>query len=159
MTSAGSESSTDTNSTDTSSTSSHTGYRETLRAPVSWWLVAFLFGLSMAIILLVVSPLWALVGLVVGTALGDWTVVAYGRQVIEVADGTLKAGRAVLPASALGAAVALDAERARALRTYEADPRAYLLLRSYGTTAGRGEVTDPPDPTPYLYRSSRRPQQ
>ncbi|HEV2344434.1 MAG TPA: DUF3093 domain-containing protein [Actinocrinis sp.] len=136
------------------------GYRETLRAPLSYWLIAFLFGLSIAIILLVMSPWWSLAGLVLVTALGGWAVVAYGRPVIEVlSDGTLKAGPATLPASALGAALALDAEHARALRTYEADPRAFLLLRSYIPTAVRVEIADPADPTPYLYLSSRRPTQ
>jgi hypothetical protein len=134
------------------------GYREKLRAPVSYWLIAFLFGLSIGIILLVVSPWWSLAGIIGGTALGGWAVVAYGNQVIEVLpDGTLKAGSATLPASALGPALALDAERARALRSYEADPRAFLLLRSYISTAVRVEIADPADPTPYLYLSSRRP--
>lgn len=133
-------------------------YREKLRAPVSYWVIAFLFGLSLGIILLVEGPWWSLIGLVGGTALGGWAVLAYGRPVIEVLpDGTLKAGSAVLPASALGPALALDAERARALRTYEADPRAFLLLRSYIPTAVRVEIADPADPTPYLYLSTRRP--
>lgn len=135
-----------------------TGYRERLHAPWSYWLIAFLFGLSLGIILLVEGPWWSLIGLVAGTAMGGWTVVAYGRPVIEVLpDGTLKAGSAMLPASALGSALALDAERARALRTYEADPRAFLLLRSYIPTAVRVDIADPADPTPYLYLSSRRP--
>lgn len=134
------------------------GYREQLRAPASYWLIAFLFGLSIAIIMLVVGPWQSLAGLIVGTAAGCWTVVAYGKPVIEVLpDGTLKAGSATLPASALGAALPLDAERARALRSYEADPRAFLLLRSYIPTAVRVEIADPADPTPYLYLSSRRP--
>lgn len=134
------------------------GYREKLHAPLSYWLIAFLFGLSLGIILLVEGPWWSLIGLVGGTALGGWAVAAYGRPVIEVLpDGTLTAGSAMLPASALGPALALDAEHARALRTYEADPRAFLLLRSYIPTAVRVEIADPADPTPYLYLSSRRP--
>lgn len=133
-------------------------YRETLHAPASYYLIAFLFGLSLGIILLVESPWLSLIGLVGGTALGCWAVVAYGRPTIEVLpNGTLRAGSATLPASALGAALALDAERARALRTYEADPRAFLLLRSYIPTAVRVDIADPADPTPYLYLSSRQP--
>jgi Protein of unknown function (DUF3093) len=134
------------------------GYRERLSAPLSYWFIAFLFGLSIAIIMLVLGPWQALLGLILGTAAGGWIVVAYGKPVIEVLpDGTLNAGSATLPASALGTAVALDAERARALRSYEADPRAFLLLRSYIPTAVRVEIIDPADPTPYLYLSSRRP--
>jgi uncharacterized membrane protein len=135
-------------------------YREKLRAPASYWFIGFLFGLSLAIIMLVIGPWWSLAALIVGSVLSEWAVVAYGNQVIEItADGTLKAGSAVLPATAVGTAVALDAERARALRTYEADPRAFLLLRSYIPTAVRVEVADPADPTPYLYLSSRKPKQ
>jgi hypothetical protein len=144
---------------DPSQAADETVYREALRAPVSWWVIAFLGGLSLAIILLVVSPWWSLAGLVGGAAACGWAVAAYGRIVIEVRGGVLKAGNATLPASALGAALALDADRARALRTYEADSRAFLLLRSYVSTAVRVEVSDPTDPTPYLYLSSRRPVQ
>lgn len=135
-------------------------FREKLHAPPSYWFIGLLFGLSLAIIVLVVSPWWSLVALAAGTALSEWAVVAYGNQLIEIsADGLLKAGSATLPTYALGPAVALDAEQARALRTYEADPRAFLLLRSYIPTAVRVEVVDPADPTPYLYLSSRRPKQ
>jgi hypothetical protein len=134
-------------------------YRETLRAPLSWYFIAFLAGLSLGIIFLVVSPWWSLAGLVGGTAACCWAVAVYGRPVIEVSGGRLKAGPATLPADALGQATALGAEQARALRTYEADPRAFLLLRSYVPTAVRVEVADPGDPTPYLYLSSRKPQQ
>jgi hypothetical protein len=136
------------------------GYHETLRAPASWWVIAFLFGLSLGIVPLpIAGPWWALLSLVVGTLLSFWAVVAYGRVAIQVTGAALKAGPATLPASALGAAVTLDAERARALRTYEADPRAFLLLRSYVSTAVRVEIADPADPTPYLYLSTRRPKE
>jgi len=156
MNSAGSQSSA---SPDSVEIHGRVGYQETLRAPVSWWVIAFLFGLSIGIIFLVVGPWWSLTGLVAGTVLAGWTVAAYGRIAIHVTGSELEAGPATLPASVLGTAVALDAERARALRTYEADPRAFHLLRSYVSTAVRVEITDPSDPTPYLYLSSRRPEQ
>lgn len=134
-------------------------YRETLRAPLSWWLIALLFGVSLGCIFLVVGPLQSLAGLVGGTLAGCWLVAAYGRISIEISGGVLKAGHASLPAAALGKATALPAERARALQTHEADPRAFLLLRSYIRTAVRVDIADPDDPTPYLYLSSRRPGQ
>jgi hypothetical protein len=134
-------------------------YTEALRAPLSWFFIAFLCGLSLGIILLVVNPWLSLAGLAGGTAACSWAVAAYGRPVIEVSGGLLKAGRATLPARALGPATALGADKARALRTFEADPRAFLLLRSYIATAVRVEVADPGDPTPYLYLSSRKPEQ
>lgn len=60
--------------------------------------------------------------------------------------------------SALGEAEILEPEEARAWRTYKADTRAFLLLRSYIPRALRVEVTDPDDPTPYLYLSTREPE-
>ncbi len=68
------------------------------------------------------------------------------------------AGEAKIPVTALGEAEILDAEEARAWRTYKADTRAFMLLRSYIPTALRVEVTDPEDPTPYLYLSTREPE-
>jgi hypothetical protein len=52
----------------------------------------------------------------------------------------------------------LDADEAAAWRTYKADPRAFLLLRSYIPTALRVEITDQADPTPYVYLSTRDPE-
>ncbi|MDX6354043.1 MAG: hypothetical protein QOF98_946, partial [Streptomyces sp.] len=45
-----------------------------------------------------------------------------------------------------------------AWRQYKADPRAFMLLRSYVPTALKVTVIDPTDPTPYLYLSTRTPQ-
>ncbi|GAA2952552.1 hypothetical protein GCM10011428_85390 [Streptomyces violaceus] len=70
----------------------------------------------------------------------------------------LIAGEAKIPLAALGEAEILDAEETRAWRTHKADPRAFMLLRAYIPTALRVEVTDPEDPTPYLYLSTREPE-
>jgi hypothetical protein len=75
-----------------------------------------------------------------------------------VVGDSLVAGDARIPLTALGEAEVLDAEEARAWRTHKADTRAFLLLRSYIPTALRVEVTDPEDPTPYLYLSTREPE-
>lgn len=133
-------------------------YEERLTAPGSWWLIAALAGVSAGLVLLPFGLL-PLVGgaLVVGT-LSAIAVNAYGAARIRVVNGMLVAGRARVPLSALGEAWALDAEEARAWRSHKADPRAYMLLRSYIPTAVRVEVTDPEDPTPYLYLSTRRPE-
>ncbi|HTJ71929.1 MAG TPA: DUF3093 domain-containing protein [Actinospica sp.] len=133
-------------------------YREQLRAPASWYFIGFLFGLALACIFLWFGPWQALAGLVGGTLVSAWVVASYGRVGIELDAEKLKAGPATLPLTALGTASALSAEQARALQTHEADPRAFMLLRSYVKTAVRVEVVDPQDPHPYLYLSSRRPE-
>ncbi|MFG2193238.1 DUF3093 domain-containing protein [Streptomyces sp. NPDC048639] len=133
-------------------------YEERLTAPRSWWLVAALAGLSVALMLVPLGPLPMLGGLVGGVALATVVVSAYGSVRIRVVAGSLVAGDARVPVEALGATEVLDAEEAAAWRTYKADPRAFLLLRSYIPTALRVEVSDPADPTPYLYLSTRDPE-
>ncbi|MBR7829745.1 DUF3093 domain-containing protein [Actinospica sp. MGRD01-02] len=133
-------------------------YREQLRAPMSWYFIGFLFGLSLALIFLWFGPYASLAGLVGGTLLSAWVVASYGRVGIELSGDSLTAGPATLPLAALGEARALSAEQARALQRHEADPRAFMLLRSYVRTAVRVEVVDPQDPHPYLYLSSRHPE-
>ena len=133
-------------------------YDERLTAPRSWWLIAVLIGIACALMLLPLGGLPLLGGLVGGMALSAVAVSAYGSARIRVVAGALVAGDARIPVSALGEAEVLDAEEARAWRTYKADMRAFMLLRSYIPTAVRVEVTDPEDPTPYVYLSTRDPQ-
>jgi hypothetical protein len=137
---------------------SATPYEERLTAPRSWWLISFLVGVSLALILLPFGTLPLLGGLVGGTAAAAVVASAYGSPRIRVVGDSLIAGEAKIPVAALGEAEVLDAEEARAWRTYKADTRAFLLLRAYIPTALRVEVTDPEDPTPYLYLSTREPE-
>ncbi|MET8248377.1 DUF3093 domain-containing protein [Streptomyces sp. NPDC005202] len=133
-------------------------YEERLTAPRSWWLISFLIGVSFALILLPFGTLPMLGGLVGGTAAAAVVASSYGSVRIRVVGGFLIAGEAKIPVTALGEAEVLDAQEARAWRTYKADTRAFLLLRAYIPTALRVEVTDPDDPTPYLYLSTRDPE-
>lgn len=137
---------------------SATPYEERLTAPRSWWLISFLVGLALALILLPFGTLPMLGGLVGGTAAAAVTASAYGSVRIRVVGDQLIAGEAKIPVAALGEAEILDAEEARAWRTYKADTRAFLLLRAYVPRALKVEVTDPADPTPYLYLSTREPE-
>ncbi|MEU1463147.1 DUF3093 domain-containing protein [Streptomyces sp. NPDC005727] len=137
---------------------SATPYEERLTTPRSWWLISFLVGVSFALILLPFGTLPLLGGLVGGTAAAAVVASAYGSQRIRVVGDSLIAGEARVPVSALGDSEVLDPEEARAWRTYKADTRAFLLLRAYIPTALRVEVTDPQDPTPYLYLSTREPE-
>ncbi|QNP69727.1 DUF3093 domain-containing protein [Streptomyces roseirectus] len=133
-------------------------YEERLTAPRSWWFLSFLVGVAMALIMLPFGTLPLLGGLVGGTAVAAVVASAYGSPRIRVVGGFLIAGEAKIPVTALGEAEVLDQEEARAWRTYKADTRAYLLLRAYIPGALRVLVTDPEDPTPYLYLSTREPE-
>ncbi|WP_267243721.1 DUF3093 domain-containing protein [Streptomyces sp. PR69] len=133
-------------------------YAERLTAPRSWWLVAALVGVSGGLLLLPLGVLPMLGGLLAATAAACAAVSSYGSARIRVVAGSLVAGDARIPVSALGRAEALDAADALAWRSHKADPRAFMLLRSYVPTAVRIEVTDPQDPTPYVYLSTRDPE-
>ncbi|MFJ8016796.1 DUF3093 domain-containing protein [Streptomyces sp. NPDC096339] len=131
---------------------------ERLTAPRSWWFISVLIGLACALMLLPLGTLPLLAGLVGGTALAGLLVSSYGSARVRVVNGALAAGEARIPVTALGDPEVLDAEEARAWRTYKADTRAFMLMRSYVPTALRIEVTDPADPTPYVYVSTREPE-
>ncbi|MFI9644829.1 DUF3093 domain-containing protein [Streptomyces sp. NPDC052040] len=133
-------------------------YEERLTAPRSWWLMCLLVGVALALVLLPFGTLPLLGALVGGTAVSAVVVSSYGSVRIRVVGDSLLAGEARIPLSALGGAETLDREEARAWRTYKADTRAFMLLRAYIPTALKVEVTDPADPTPYLYLSTREPE-
>jgi hypothetical protein len=133
-------------------------YDERLTAPGSWWAITGLVAVACALILLPLGPLPLLAGLIGGGALAAVVVSSYGSVRIRVVGDSLIAGDARIPVSALGDSEALDAEESLAWRLHKADPRAFMLLRSYVKSALRVSVTDPDDPTPYLYLSTRNPQ-
>ncbi|MFI6287557.1 DUF3093 domain-containing protein [Streptomyces sp. NPDC051018] len=132
-------------------------YDERLTAPPLWWAIAVLLGLSGGLLTLPLGLLPMLASVIFVAALAGAGVSAYGSARVRVVADSLVAGDARIPLSALGEPEALDAEQARAWRSYKADPRAFMLLRSYVPTAVRIKVTDPADPTPYVYVSTRNP--
>lgn len=133
-------------------------FDERLTAPRSWWGIAVLTGLACALMLLPLGTLPLLAGLVGGTALAGLLVSSYGSARVRVVNGALAVGDARIPVAALGEPEVLDPEETRAWRTHKADTRAFMLLRGYVPTAVRVEVTDPADPTPYVYVSTREPE-
>lgn len=133
-------------------------YDERLTAPRSWWFLAVLTGVACGLIGLPFGAAALLGAFAAGTAVGMVLVSSYGSVRIRVVNGFLAAGDARIPLEALGRAEVLDAAEATAWRLHKADPRAFMLLRSYIPTAVKVEVVDPEDPTPYLYLSTRSPQ-
>ncbi|MEU3598558.1 DUF3093 domain-containing protein [Streptomyces sp. NPDC006798] len=133
-------------------------YDERLTAPPLWWVIVLLLGLTGGLTVFPVGLLATLITVIVVSLLAGAVVSSYGSARIRVVAGSLVAGDARIPLTALGEPEVLDPEEARAWRSYKADPRAFMLLRSYVPTAVRIEVTDPADPTPYVYLSTRDPQ-
>ncbi|WP_059012578.1 DUF3093 domain-containing protein [Streptomyces specialis] len=132
-------------------------YDERLTVPRAWWAMAALGVVLLGVALVPLGAVPLLCGLAAGGALCGVALSTYGSARIRVVADSLIAGQARIPLAALGEARALDADEARAWRTHRADARAHMLLRAYIPTAVRVEVTDPADPTPYLYLSTRRP--
>ncbi|MDJ0341544.1 DUF3093 domain-containing protein [Streptomyces sp. H10-C2] len=133
-------------------------YDERLTVPRSWWLLAVGAGFSLALILFPFGAPAMLAGLVGGVALAAMGISSYGSARIRVVAGSLVAGEARIPVGALGEATVLDPAETVAWRTHKANPRAFMLLRSYVPTALKIEITDPADPTPYVYLSTRSPE-
>jgi len=133
-------------------------YREDLRAPWWLWLLGLGFALTMGIAFLPLHPLAGLGGLLVGAALAVFGIIRW-TLVLEVADGTLRVGRARVPVRLLGEARALDAPAMRQERGPRLDARAYLAMRGWAPGGVRVAVRDPADPTPYWLVSSRRPEE
>ncbi len=132
-------------------------YDERLTPPRSWWAIAVLFGLSLALVFLPYGPIAALIGMTIGTCLAGMYVSSQGSTRIRVTNDTLFVADARIPLTTLGQPEVLKGEEARAWRTYKADLRAFMVMRGFVSTAVRVEVLDPEDPTPYLYLSTRTP--
>jgi Protein of unknown function (DUF3093) len=133
-------------------------YRERLYSPLSWWLVGMTCALMFGAIVWTGFDLW--LTLAVFTALIGITaafLVNWGRATIEVTDGELRAGEAVLRLVNVGEVRALDEAQARALRGQRADPRAYTLIRPYLRRAVYVEVCGRESASPYWLLATRKP--
>lgn len=133
-------------------------YDERLTAPKTWWVIAALFGFSMALVFMPFGLIAALIAWTAGAGLAGAYVSSQGSLRVRVTTDLLVVGDARIPLNALGEPEVLVGEEARAWRTYKADLRAFMALRGYITTAVRVEVVDPEDPTPYVYISTRAPE-
>ncbi|WNI26125.1 DUF3093 domain-containing protein [Streptomyces sp. ITFR-16] len=134
-------------------------YDERLAVPRAWWVIVFAFGLAMALVFFPYGLTAALIAFAAGGGLATSFASSQGSMRIRVTPTLLVVGDARLPLNALGEPEALVGEEARAWRTYKADTRAFLVMRSYISGAVRVDVLDPDDPTPYLYISTRSPEQ
>jgi hypothetical protein len=84
-------------------------------------------------------------------------LVWLGRIRVQVRDGTLRVDDATLPLWAIGSVEALDGAGRRDLLGVDADPAAFVILRSWIPGGVRVELADPDDPTPYWFVSTRHP--
>ncbi|WP_300613486.1 DUF3093 domain-containing protein [Trebonia sp.] len=133
-------------------------YREHLRVPVSYWLLA------VPSIVILGAELYAGFGgfippliYAVFTAVVAGFLLSWGGTSIEVANGTLRAGHATLLLRQVGDVVPLDEKQATLLRGPRADPAAHLMLRPYLKRAVYIALADPAGGVPYWLVATRRP--
>jgi len=121
-------------------------YRERLYVPLAWWLLA------VPVVLLLGGTLFAGLGwpwpiiIIGGLAAGCAAILAsLGKARVEVDDGVLRAGNAVLPLTTISKVIALDEKQTTRLRGPQADPSARMYSRPYlkesvylAVGAGRG---------------------
>src|SRR6516225_8704549 len=105
-------------------------YRERLRVPLAWWLLAAPTVLILAATLYAgLAEPWPVV-IVTGLAGGCAALlITMGLGAVEVRDGTLRAGKAVLPLTAVSEVVSLDEKQTMLLRGPRGDPAAYMYSR------------------------------
>lgn len=133
-------------------------YREHLRVPVSYWLLA------VPVVAILAAEVYAgFGGFVPPLVLGGFTVVvagfllAWGTASVEVADGVLRAGGASLPLSEVDEVVPLDEKQSALLRGPRGDPAARLMLRPYLKRAVYIKLADPANGVPYWLVGTRHP--
>ena len=133
-------------------------YRESLRTPWWWYLVA-----------VGVACLLAAEFHISGLRLTDWipycTLVPLaialvwwmGRSSLEIVGGELRIRGAHLPLRYVSGAVALDGPTLRRVVGREGDPAAFVSIRPWIGPGVQVWIDDAEDPTPYWIVSSRNP--
>ena len=107
-------------------------YRERLRVPLAWWLLAvptvLILGATLYAGLAEPWPVIIMTGFAAGCAA---FLIALGWATVEIRNGTLRAGNAALPLTAVSEVVSLDEKQTTRLRGPRADPAAHLYSRPY----------------------------
>ena len=134
-------------------------YREQLHVPLILWLLAvpsvLLFGATLYAGLSEPWPIIIMVGMTAGCAA---LLIALGLAWVEIAGGTLRAGNAALPLTAVSEVAALDEKQTAQLRGPRGNPAAYLYSRPYLKAAVYLAVDPAADPAvPYWLIGTRHP--
>ena len=132
-------------------------YRERLRVPLAWWLLAvptvLIIGATLYAGLAEPWPVIIMAGLTTACVA---LLIAVGLATIEVRDGSLRAGKAALPLTTVTEVVTLDENQTTRLRGPRADPAAHLYSRPFLKESVYLAVA-PPGPAPYWLVGTRHP--
>jgi hypothetical protein len=119
------------------------------------------FFLELPIVTLLLAPFSIPAGITVASVIFIVITVAitFTSPRIEIANGTLRVGKASIGLEYVGAASAFTGAHAIAERGPNLDARAWTRFRAWIGPVVRLEIIDDADPTPYWLFSTRRPQQ
>jgi DUF3093 family protein len=137
-------------------------YRERLRVPLAWWLLAIPSALILGATLYAgLTGPWPVIIVAVLVAGCAALLITLGLGTVEVRDGTLRAGGAALPLTTVSEVVCLDEKQTTQLRGPRADPAARLYSRPYLKESVYLAVS-PPNPeaagqVPYWLVGTRHP--
>ena len=138
-------------------------YQERMVPPVLVWVFAefIVATLAGAYAYAIGGTRGAVVGAAVLLVVGLLTALALWRTapVIRVDTRVVRAGRARLPLQFVDRAAAITKSEVTRIGGIDADPTAYLCVRSWNRGGIVIEVSDPQDPHPYWLVASRHPQQ
>lgn len=124
-------------------------YAERLRPPILWWVVVALLASTFVVAVAVFLPGWVvLVSLAVAVAVVVGMMLAF-TATVRVSPSGFSAARSTLEWEYVGPTTQLDRAAVRRRMGPDADPRAFILYRSYADEAVEIRVEDPADPHPY----------
>ena len=123
----------------------------------TWWVLSLLFSLSwLAAVGFYLGPIAGAVAFICSQGLVTAAFLATAIR-LELEDGELRIGRAVLELAYVSAVAGLDPEATAERSGPKADVRAHLVLRPYARSSIELTLHDPADPVPYWLVSTRRP--
>ena len=133
-------------------------YRESLRTPAWWYLVAAfvaaLLGAEFEVSGLKLTD-WLPFAILVPLALA--IVWRMGRSSVEIVGAELRVRGAHLPLRYVSGAVGLDERTLRRVVGREGDPAAFVSIRPWIGPGVQVWIDDADDPTPYWVISTRHP--
>ena len=107
-------------------------YRERLRVPLAWWLLAVPTVLFLGATLYAgLAEPWPVIIMAGLAAICAASLITMSLGTLQIRDGALRAGRAVLPLTAVSEVISLDEKQTTRLRGPRADPAARLYSRPY----------------------------
>jgi hypothetical protein len=124
-------------------------YAERLRPPILWWIVVVLLASTFVVAVAAFLPgAIVLASLAVAVAIVIGLMLAF-TATVRVTPAGFGVARSSLEWAYVGAVTQLSKDEVRRRLGHDADPRAFVVYRSYADEAVEVAVDDPADPHPY----------